>query len=551
MSAPSQPRPQLRSAPERLSAWFAGLEPQDRRLVVLILVLALALVVAVAAVPLLGRSAATTRAERANDSFLTRLIPGPEQVRDEGSVPPEVREAARALSVPEKVDQLLLLGFRGTDADEPERRLARGQLGGLVIAEDNYTGTDELRGLLRKIRARARREDRVPPLLMVSQEGGELSALADLPPLDTPADTASVEEAAAAALNSARALNRIGIDGVLGPVLDIGATDGGPLGLRAFSDSGQEVARYARATVTAYASAGVLSAPLYFPGGLGQAASSTDQGPTQVSQTLDALRRRNLLPFRVAIDAGAQAVVVGHGLYGTDDFVIPASSSRFILNDLLRDELGFDGPAITDDLAAGAITIPSSSAEAGVASIAAGADMVRLSGPPQEQDRLRAAVLSGVRRGRIPRERLDDAVVRVLEAKRAAGLIADAPPVRRPKAPPRRRARPPVEPTAPRRPGPVPGVDRREGRPAGPGGQPGPAPREPAIPGVRRREGRAPGLGGFKPRPRKPKRRTRFQGRTTRQTAPPGGGFTSPGGTSPGGGFTSPGGTPTYTIPSG
>lgn len=524
----------------------------------LILVLAFALVVAVAAVPLLGRSGATTPAERANDSFLTRLIPGPEQVRDEESVPPEVREAARELSVPEKVDQLLLLGFRGTDADEPERRLARGQLGGLVVAEDNYTGTDDLRGLLRKIRARARREDRLPPLLMVSQEGGELSALADLPPVDTPADTASVEEAAASALDSARALNRIGIDGVLGPVLDIGATDGGPLGLRAFSDSAQEVARYARATVTAYASAGVISAPLYFPGGLGQAASSTDQGPSQVSLTLDALRRRDLLPFKVAIDAGAQAIVVGHGLYGTDDFVMPASSSRFILNDLLRDELGFDGPAITDDLAAGAITIPSSSAEAGVASIAAGADMLRLSGPPQEQDRLRAAVLSGVRRGRIPRERLDDAVVRVLEAKRAAGLIADAPPVRRPKAP-RRPARPPVEPTAPRRPGPVPGVDRREGRPAGPGGQPGPAPREPAIPGVRRREGRAPGLGGFRPRPPRPKRRTRFQSPASPQTAPQGGGFTSPGGTSPGGtspggtspGGTSPGGTTTYTIPSG
>ncbi|MBA3421543.1 MAG: hypothetical protein H0U12_06560, partial [Thermoleophilaceae bacterium] len=434
MSAPSHPQRRLRSAPERLRAWFAALEPQDRRLVVLILVLALALAIALAAVPVLGRSGATTPAERARDSFLTGLVPEPEQIRDEESVPPQVREAASELSVPEKVDQLLLLGFQGTNAREPERRLARGELGGLTIAAENYTGAGDLRGLVRKIRTRARREDRLPPLFMVSQEGGELSALPDLPPLDTPADTASVEEAAYAAFKSARALNRIGVDGVLGPVLDVGATDGGPLGLRAFSDSAREIARYARATVTAYASAGVVTAPLHFPGGLGQSASSTDEGPSQVSLPLNALRQRDLLPFRVAIDAGTHAIVVGHGLYGTDDFVVPASASRFVLTDLLRDELGFEGLAITDDLAAGAITIPSSSAEAGVASIAAGADMVRLSGPPQEQERLRTAVLAAVRSGRISRDRLDGAVVRVLEAKRVAGLLAGARPARRPKA---------------------------------------------------------------------------------------------------------------------
>lgn len=536
----------------------------------LVLVLALALVIAVAAVPVFGRSGATTPAERANDSFLTRLVPAAEQIRDKEPAPPEVREAASELSVPEKVDQLLMLGFQGTDADEPERRLARGELGGLTIAAENYTGADDLRGLVRKLRARARREDRLPPLFMVSQEGGELSALADLPPLDTPADTASVEEAAYAAYKSARALNRIGIDGVLGPVLDVGATEGGPLGLRAFSDNAREIARYARAIVPAYASAGVISAPLHFPGGLGQAASSTDEGPSQVGLRLDALRQRDLLPFRVAIDAGAQALVVGHGLYGTDDFVVPGSASRFILTDLLRDEVGFEGLAITDDLAAGAITIPSSSAEAGVASIAAGADMVRLSGPLQEQDRLRAAMLGAVRSGRISRDRLDGAVVRVLEAKRAAGLLAGARPVRRPKAPAARRPAP-VQPTAPReaavpgvdrregrpngpggQPGPlprdrpIPGVGLREGRPTGPGGRPGPAPREPAIPGVGRREGRAPGLGGFKPRPPRPEPSTGFPGSTTPQTAPPGGGFTSPGGST-----TSPGGTTTYTVPSG
>ncbi len=550
MSAPSRHRPRFRPALTGARARFEALEPQDRRLLVLSAGLFVALVLALVAVPLLRTSDATPE-ELRRDSFLTRLVPAPEQARADQPVAPEVRKAAQELSIPERVDQLLLLGFR--DAGEAERRLARGELGGLTVAEENYTGAKDLRKLVSDIRNRAREEKRLPPLFMVSQEGGELSALADLPPDYAPADTASVEEAAEAALDSARALSRIGLDGVLGPVLDVGATDGGPLGLRVFSDDVREIARYSRATVTPYVTSGLLSAPLHFPGGLGQAATSTDEGPGQVPLTLDALRRRDLLPFRVAIDAGAQAIVVGHGLYGTDDFVVPASASRFILTDLLRGELGFKGLAITDDLAAGAITIPGTSAEAGVASIVAGADMVRLSGPPQEQDRMRAALLAAARTGRISRERLDDAVLRVLEAKRAAGLIgakrrsgdrrgrlAEEPrPPARP-APPRATARP----RAARR---VPGIDRREGRPNGPGGGPGPAPREPAIPGVRRREGRPPGLGGFRPRPRPRPRKPSFQAPgSTFQTAPggvPGSSYTPPGGTSPGG--------TTYYVPSG
>jgi len=546
VSAPSRHRPRLRPALTGARARFEGLESQDRRLVVLSAALFVALGLALAAVPLLGASGATP-GERTRDSFLARLVPAPEQARADKPVAPEVRKAADGLSIPERVDQLLLLGFNGTDAGEPERRLARGELGGLAVAEENYNGANGLRQLVRDTRDRAREEGRLPPLFMVSQEGGDLSALAGLPPRYAPADTASVEEGAEAALDSARALSRIGLDGVLGPVLDVGATDGGPLGLRVFSDNPSEIARYARATVTAYVESGLLSAPLHFPGGLGQAATSTDEGPAQVAQTLDDLRRRDLLPFRVAIDAGAQALVVGHGLYGTDDFAAPASASRFILTDLLRGELGFEGLAITDDLAAGAITIPGSSAEAGVASIVAGADMVRLSGPPQEQERMRAALLAAARTGRISRERLDDAVVRVLEAKRAAGLLGrdrrsrdrDARPDEAPRARPPARPAPPRATAAPRPPRPVPGVDRREGRPKGPGGGPGPAPREPAIPGVRRREGRPPVFGVFILRPPAPEP-TFESPRSTFQTTPGG---------VPGSSSTSPDGTTTYFVP--
>jgi beta-N-acetylhexosaminidase len=464
------------------------------------------LVAAATIVVLLVTSGPSTAGDSRRDSFLARLVPSPDQFRRRAS--PEATQAMRAMSVEDKVDQLMLLGFEGTDARATQALAGGGEPGGIAVAEENYESKSQLHRLIDETRARARRARKPPPLFMVSQEGGDLSALSDVPPKQAPADTASVEDAAKAALASARELKRIGFDGVLGPVLDVGPSEGGPLGTRVFSDDAREVARYARATVSAYVDEGLISAPLHFPG-LGSAAVSTDEGPAQVGQTIDDLRRTDLLSFRVAIDAGAKAMVVGHGLYGTDDFAVPASQSRFLLNDLLRQELGFEGLAITDDLAAGAITISQSSAEAAVASVVAGADMVRLSGPPEDEDKTRTALLQAVRSGRITRERLDSAVLRVLEAKRAEGLLPRASRRGGPRtARPRPSAARPTGPAPPER---LPREGRRRTPVAGglapPRAEPAPPARPaPPIPGIDVREGRPPGPGGVRERPRRRRR---------------------------------------------
>jgi hypothetical protein len=245
-----------------------ALDPLGRQLLALGSIVAL--VVAIGAVITLTESAGrgSTEEEASRDSFLVDLMPVAEQL-GERRTPAAVRRAARELSVEDKVDQLLLFGFEGTDAGELAEPVARGEVGGLVVADENYDDEDQLEELVKSTQARARREDRVPPLFLVSQEGGELSALGDLPPAFAPADTASIEEAAVQTLASAKALRAIGIDGVLGPVIDVGAADGGPLGVRPFSDDAREIARYARAVVPSYVTNGLISAPLHFPGLVG------------------------------------------------------------------------------------------------------------------------------------------------------------------------------------------------------------------------------------------------------------------------------------------
>ena len=130
-----------------------------------------------------------------------------------------------------------------------------------------------------------------------------------------------------------------------------------------------------------------------------------------------------MIPFQAAITAGVPGVMLSHGLYPFSDFIVPASLSRAVATRVLRDELGFEGVALTDDLADPAITALYPVGEAAVDAVRAGADMLVISGPPGDQQTAFVAVLRAARSGRIPRARLDRAVARILVAKRNYGLI--------------------------------------------------------------------------------------------------------------------------------
>jgi beta-N-acetylhexosaminidase len=166
----------------------------------------------------------------------------------------------------------------------------------------------------------------------------------------------------------------------------------------------------------------VFAAAKHFPGA-GSASQSTEEGPATVGLRLRDLRRRDLVPFRAAFESGAPAVVLSHALYLVDDFTVPGSLSRRVATGLLRRELGFRGVAITDDLADPAITASSSVPDAAVRALKAGADMLYISGPTGDQQAAHVAVLRAVRRKEISRRRLNEALFRILIAKRRYGLI--------------------------------------------------------------------------------------------------------------------------------
>ena len=356
-------------------------------------------------------------------SFLARVIPPPAGSLRGARPPGRLARLVRSMPLERKVAQLMLVGFDGQDATAPIfGELRRHPYGGLMLERRNYRDAEQFATLTAELRAQARRARTTQPLLGAVQQGGEWNALPALPPALAPAELGDFTEAATVARTTARALRRFGLNTILGPSLEVGAEDGGAMGARAFSDEPAQVAAYGQATVKAYARARLIAAPGRFPG-LGAAAIPPEEGPPNVGLSMDELGTRDLVPYRAVLRAGVPAVVVGHGLYASDDFVVPASQSRNIVQNLLRGQLGFRGLAIADDLTLPAITTTTAVPPAAVRSLRAGLDMVYVPGPPALVRETYDALLAAARRGRLEKRRIDEAVTRVLVAKSDLRLL--------------------------------------------------------------------------------------------------------------------------------
>jgi beta-N-acetylhexosaminidase len=355
-----------------------------------------------------------------------------------GEVPASVRDIVDRLSPEEKVDQVLLLGFDGTDpgagivGDVAER-----QLGGVLVGARNWVDLDQLDALTGAIRSAGSAHDRIPPLVAAAQEGGPFRAFDGLPPTERALDigrTGDPGVAERSARDAATALHDAGFDLDLFPVADVATLDSA-IADRAYADDATTVAAMTTAALAGCESAGIACAPSHFPG-LGAASQRTEDGPATVSLDAAGLAARDLVPFDAAFHEGAPAVVLSHAFYVAYDAVTPGSLSSLVAYDLLRKQMGFEGVAITDDLGAGAIKARGEASQAGgggprggsavtaaaIAALAAGADMLQIE-DPGDQDGVTDAVIEALGTGDLSQDRLDEAVGRVLVLKQQLGLI--------------------------------------------------------------------------------------------------------------------------------
>ncbi|MFF8941341.1 glycoside hydrolase family 3 protein [Streptomyces sp. NPDC014864] len=307
-------------------------------------------------------------------------------------------------------------GFTGTTApDWLLRRLGEG-LASVGLFGRNITSSAQLAALTAQLRA-----ERDDVLVAIDEEGGDVTRLEVRTGSSFPGNHAlgavdDVELTRSVALELGHRLAACGVNLNWAPSADVNSDPANPvIGVRSFGADPALVARHTAAYVTGLQSAGVAACTKHFPGH-GDTAVDSHHALPRIDVGGPVLQARELVPFRAAIAAGTKAVMSAHILVPALDPDRPATLSRAVLTELLRGELGYDGLIVTDGMEMRAVSGTYGIERGSVLAVAAGADAICVGGGLADDEtvrRLRDALVTAVRAGELPEERLADAAHRV------------------------------------------------------------------------------------------------------------------------------------------
>lgn len=284
-----------------------------------------------------------------------------------------------------RIGQLLLIGLPGPQLDLMTRSLLQTiQPGGILLNTHNIESAQQVVELTSTIRSLIE----VPPIIAVDQEGGRVDRLkqiySPMPSADLLRASGDASVAARMGEITAEALRTLGFNMNFAPVLDIASDDAVGNGLkgRYLGSSVAEVVRLAGAYLEGLQRGGVIGVGKHFPGLGGAAADSHSALPT-IERPRDEILRSDIAPYTELfskINARLNAVIIAHAHYPAFDgpAPLPSSLSRNIVTGLLREELGFKGLTMTDDMEMGAIVESRELPEAAVMAVEAGIDMVMI-----------------------------------------------------------------------------------------------------------------------------------------------------------------------------
>jgi beta-N-acetylhexosaminidase len=350
-----------------------------------------------------------------------------------GANPAAAVEGTPALDV--KIGQMVMVGFRGltvSDDHPVARDIRMRHIGGVILFDYDVPTRTYDRNIASAKQTRAltislQRQASIPLFIAVDQEGGRISRLKEkkgFPPTVSQRQLGAAGDLKKTALQAdvtAKTLAGLGINVNFVPVVDLDLNSANPvIGKleRSFSADPEVVTRHAMAVIEAHRRYGVLTAPKHFPGH-GSAGSDTHEGFVDVTGRWAPVE---LEPFRLLIRQGmADMVMTAHIFNGKLDPVWPSTLSGKTLSGILRQEMGFDGVVISDDMQMKAISAHYGLETAIKQSILAGVDiLIFANNSVYEEDiaaRVTATIRSLVEKGEIPRERIDASYRRIMKLK--------------------------------------------------------------------------------------------------------------------------------------
>jgi beta-N-acetylhexosaminidase len=335
----------------------------------------------------------------------------------------EANALIRQMTLDQELGQFFIVEYLYTDPNHSDLQEMVGRLnaGGVILYHSlNIISIPQTQRLTAALREQAA----IPPILGIDEEGGgddQTNQLFGSHP--TNSEIGATGDPQVAAQNASRIageLQQLGLNADFAPVVDVLAP--GYVWTRSFGHSPDLVAKMGAAQVDALQAAGVMACPKHFPG-LGASTVNPHLGLPVIDSTRDHIEQVDLAPYRALLAHHPAMIMTTDLLMPAFDPNLPAELSPAIVTSVLRNEIGYDGVIITDALYMGGITQTYSMSEAGVLSILAGNDMLEGPSTARELQSMVNALHAAVVSGRIPKERIDESVRRILLLKARYGLL--------------------------------------------------------------------------------------------------------------------------------
>ena len=335
-----------------------------------------------------------------------------------------VEQILSKMSVDEKIGQLLLVGFPEERLDDRlASHIRQNKIGSFLVFKRNIINIEQLKNLNKNLVSYSIENLKIPPLMAIDQEGGNVNRITTsprLPFLFHFGDLTDTTFSYHYGFYTGQMLSSLGFNLNLAPVLDLADFNSNRfIALRSFGSDPQKTSQNGFAYSQGLQTQRVIPTAKHFPG-LGSAVLDPHSTVVSNSATMADFEKNDLVPFKEFSKLGPNsAVMMSHMVYrGLDSSGLPASFSRFLMTDILRNKIGFAGVIVTDDLHMKASSMTMSPSEAALKSLKAGSDLVMLSWSFSEQgktfDRIKAAIL----KSELSLDDVNDKVRRILTLKK-------------------------------------------------------------------------------------------------------------------------------------
>ncbi|MEY8192422.1 beta-N-acetylhexosaminidase [Peribacillus simplex] len=332
----------------------------------------------------------------------------------------KVEKLLKKMTLEEKIGQLMMVGFKGTEkGNEITELIEQKHIGGVIYFDRNMKSPKQVARLSNSLQQTAIQSTHSLPLMVaIDQEGGDIIRMKErVSPLPAQQDlgkNASIEDMYKVAKLNGTELGSMGVNINFAPVLDLSHTD-----KRSLGQDPEKVYQYGKKAIEGLNDASITGALKHFPGnGRSEIDPHVETSSVEANQ-LD-LENSDIYPFKQIIsemDNQKFFVMVTHIKYPAYDKEKPASLSKIIIEELLRRKLKYEGIVVTDDLEMGAVNKYYSYEEMGKQAILAGADLLLVCHEYSHELEVYNGLLQAVKAGEVPMDRINESVKRVLTYK--------------------------------------------------------------------------------------------------------------------------------------